>query len=146
MLIGSQSERWRMVWLFLSLLAGTALAQSVQQCPLQKEILPCSCSVKKFGLDIICEFADFSHISKAMDVLKKRQNTIIVYLKLRHNNLPKLPGFVFLGLEIIHLTIHNSSLAVVEETSLTSIGKNCYYILQGNKLGLYLPTIIIDST
>ena len=122
MLIGRQSERWRMAWLLLSVIGGTAIAQTVQQCPPQKELLPCSCSVKKSGLDIICEFTDFSHISKAMDVLKKRQNTIIVYLKLRHNSLPKLQGFVFLGLDIIHLTIHNSSLAVIEETSLTSIG------------------------
>nr|CAD7439956.1 unnamed protein product [Timema bartmani] len=75
------------------------------------------------GLDIVCEFTDLSHIAKAMSVLKGKQNIVIFYLKLRHNNLPKLQGFVFLGLEISHLTIHNSSLAVVEESSLSSIGK-----------------------
>jgi len=32
-------------------------------------------------------------------------------------------SFVFLGLDIRHLTIHNSSLAVVEETALSSVGK-----------------------
>lgn len=57
-----------------------------------------------------------------MSVLKGK-SYIIFYLKLRHNNLKKLPGFVFFGLDIRHLTIHNSSLSVVEEASLSSIGK-----------------------
>lgn len=37
--------------------------------------------------------------------------------------MPKLQGYVFLGLDIRHLTIHNSSLAVLEESSLSSIGE-----------------------
>jgi len=48
--------------------------------------------------------------------------SIIFYLKLRHNNLPKLQGFVFLALDIRHLTIHNSSLAAIEENALSSLG------------------------
>ncbi|KAI4461021.1 hypothetical protein MML48_5g00010547 [Holotrichia oblita] len=92
-----------------------------QQCPPRQDILPCSCSVKKNGLDILCEFTDQQHISNAMAVLKGK-SFVIFYLKLRHNNLRKLPGFVFLGLDIRHLTIHNSSLSVVEEASLSSIG------------------------
>ncbi|XP_023313474.1 insulin-like growth factor-binding protein complex acid labile subunit [Trichogramma pretiosum] len=99
-------------------------AENLSQCPTIQEMIPCSCTVKKNGLDVICEFTDFKHISRAMDSLKKRQNSIIFYLKLRHNDLPKLQGFVFLGLNIHHLTIHNSSLAVIEETSLSSIGKS----------------------
>lgn len=97
--------------------------QNTQQCPPLTEIFPCTCSIKKNGLDIICESTDFNHISKAMDSLKKRQNSVIFYLKLRHNIMPKLQGFVFLGLDIHHLTIHNSSLAVIEEASLSSVGK-----------------------
>lgn len=113
---------------FLLLSLKTAVkSQSVQQCPKTIEITPCTCSIKKNGLDVICEFTDFNHINKAMDSLKRRQNSIIFYLKLRHNNMPKLQGFVFLGLDIYHLTIHNSSLAVVEETSLSSIGKFLIY-------------------
>jgi hypothetical protein len=73
-------------------------------------------------LDILCEFTDQQHISTAMGVLKRKE-FVIFYLKLRHNNLRKLPGFIFLGLDIRHLTIHNSSLSTVEETSLSSIGK-----------------------
>lgn len=119
----NHSRRWITFCLVLLIFGGTVLTQTTQQCPTQIEIEPCKCGVKKSGLDIICELTDLVHISKAMDILKKRQNTIVVYLKLRHNSLPKLPGFVFLGLDIIHLTIHNSSLAVIEETSLTSIGK-----------------------
>lgn len=97
--------------------------QVIQQCPPANEIDPCQCSVKKNGLDILCELTDLTHITKAMQILKGKPSLIIFYLKLRHNNLPKLQGFVFLGMDIRHLTIHNSSLAVVEEASLSSIGK-----------------------
>jgi hypothetical protein len=79
------------------------------------------CTVKKNGLDILCELTDQQHISRAMSKLKT-SNEVIFYLKLRHNNLPKLQDFLFLGLNIHHLTIHNSSLAVVEESSLNSLG------------------------
>jgi hypothetical protein len=111
-------------WLYFAIVVKFIVkAQIIQQCPPQSEISPCICSIKKNGLDVICEFTDFNHISKAMDGLKRRQNSIIFYLKLRHNNMPKLQGFVFLGLDIHHLTIHNSSLAVIEEASLSSIGE-----------------------
>lgn len=109
----------------LLVLTYKAEAQTSQQCPPAPEIYPCTCSIKKNGLDVICEFTDFSRIGKAMDSLKKRQNSIIFYLKLRHNYIPKLHGFVFLGLDIHHLTIHNSSLQVVEESALSSTGMFC---------------------
>lgn len=96
--------------------------QIVQQCPPASDVDPCQCSVKKNGLDILCELTDLQHITRAMTKLKSKPSLIIFYLKLRHNNLPKLQGFVFLGMDIRHLTIHNSSLAVVEEASLSSIG------------------------
>lgn len=103
----------------------------VQTCPSANEISPCACSVKKNGLDILCEATDISHINRAMGTLKGK-NPIIFYLKLRHNNLPKLQGFVFLALDIRHLTIHNSSLAVIEETALSSLGK-CLCIMTLHK-------------
>lgn len=102
------------------------LLQLQQQCPPRGEIAPCTCTVKKNGLDILCEFTDPQHIENAMGVLKGK-TLVIFYLKLRHNNLRKLPGFVFLGLDIRHLTIHNSSLSVVEEASLSSIGKKLFH-------------------
>ncbi|XP_066593788.1 leucine-rich repeat-containing protein let-4 [Prorops nasuta] len=114
------------IWISILLscfIESLCLAQTAQSCPPHGEISPCTCSVKKSGLDILCEFTDHSHISRAMSILKGKTNTIIFYLKLRHNNLPKLQGFIFLGLDIHHLTIHNSSLGAVEETSLSSIGK-----------------------
>lgn len=95
---------------------------ATQICPANNEISPCACNVKKNGLDILCEATDIHHINRAMDTLKGK-NPIIFYLKLRHNNLPKLQGFVFLGLDIRHLTIHNSSLAVIEQAALSSLGK-----------------------
>lgn len=111
--------------------SNTLMFQVQQQCPARSDISPCACSVKKNGLDILCEFTDQTHISSAMSILKGRP-LVIFYLKLRHNNLRKLPGFVFLGLDIRHLTIHNSSLSVVEEASLSSIGtqsNNIVFIL-----------------
>lgn len=93
-----------------------------QTCPASSEIGPCACQVKKNGLDILCEATDVGHITRAMSALKGK-NPIIFYLKLRHNNLPKLQGFLFLALDIRHLTIHNSSLAAIEETSLSSLGE-----------------------
>ncbi|EDW74090.1 uncharacterized protein Dwil_GK21558, isoform A [Drosophila willistoni] len=108
----------------LILCLGQALAQSTPQqvCPEQNDISPCICTVKKNGLDILCETTDLVHITKSMGTLKGK-SPIIFYLKLRHNNLPKLQGFVFLALDIRHLTIHNSSLAAIEENALSSLGK-----------------------
>ena len=97
-----------------------------QTCPQANEISPCVCTVKKNGLDILCEATDSTHIGNAMTVLKGK-NAIIFYLKLRHNTLRKLHGFIFLGLDIRHLTIHNSSLSAIEETSLSSLGRFHYY-------------------
>lgn len=115
---------WLVTCLVTTKVVGKAATgnQIIHQCPPATEVEPCQCSVKKNGLDILCEFTDLQHISRAMTKLKSRPSLIIFYLKLRHNNLPKLQGFVFLGMDIRHLTIHNSSLAVVEETSLSSIG------------------------
>lgn len=112
---------WRLAWL-VCLLSATSLAQTTSFCPDQRDISPCFCTMKKAGLDIVCEQTDLLHITKAMDVLKGKSNTVVFYLRLRHNNLPKLQGFMFLGLEIRHLTIHNSTLGTVEESSLSSIG------------------------
>ncbi|XP_076662828.1 uncharacterized protein LOC143366019 isoform X2 [Andrena cerasifolii] len=112
---------WTLVWT-VCLVMGLSSAQTSQLCPSHAEITPCSCSVKKSGLDIVCEFTDLSHISKVMSTLKGKPNTVIFYLRLRHNSMAKLQPYVFLGLDIRHLTIHNSSLAVLEESSLSSIG------------------------
>ncbi|KOB79231.1 Uncharacterized protein OBRU01_00771 [Operophtera brumata] len=111
-------------WLLLCcvvLLARPAHPQGAQQCPGSNTITPCSCTVKKNGLDILCEFTEQQHIQKAMNTLRSKP-MIIFYLKLRHNNLAKLPSYIFLGLDIRHLTVHNSSLAVIEDSSLSSIG------------------------
>uniref|UniRef100_A0A1A9UZ45 LRRCT domain-containing protein n=1 Tax=Glossina austeni TaxID=7395 RepID=A0A1A9UZ45_GLOAU len=103
------------------LVLGQQQAQQ-QVCPEQNVIAPCICTVKKNGLDILCETTDLVHITKSLGTLKDK-SPIIFYLKLRHNNLPKLQGFVFLALDIRHLTIHNSSLAAIEESALSSLGK-----------------------
>lgn len=117
-------EMMRLVWLALWWYAPVlGQVSPSSQCPAPQEITPCQCQVKKSGLDVMCEFTDNFHISKALTVLKGRPNIVVFYLKLRHNNLPKLQSFVFLGIDIRHLTVHNSSLALVEESSLSSMGK-----------------------
>lgn len=110
------------VLLFIAPLINGQQNSPQQTCPAVNEISPCVCQVKKNGLDILCEATDYVHITRAMTALKPK-SPIIFYLKLRHNSLPKLQGFIFLALDIRHLTIHNSSLAVIEETSLSSLGK-----------------------
>jgi len=92
------------------------------QCPSRNDLFPCMCTVKTNGLDILCEYTDQQHINHAMTKLKE-SNEVIFYLKLRHNNLPKLLDFVFFGLDIRHLNIHNSSLTVIEESSISSLGR-----------------------
>ena len=110
-------------WLLLAVGVGAQAQLQIQLCPNHMDISPCSCEVKKSGLDLLCEFTNLQNITRTMSALKsKPSSTVIFYLRLRHNNLPKLQGFVFLGLDIRHLTIHNSSLGVVEESSLSSIG------------------------
>lgn len=118
-----------MTWVVLIICVGRGLGQTIARCPNQADIRPCSCSVKKNGLDVICESTDHVHITSALTALKT-QNAVIFYLKLRHNNLPKLQGFIFLGLVVQHLAIHNSSLATVEESSLSSIGKLFNFVLE----------------
>ncbi|CAH2241188.1 jg3254 [Pararge aegeria aegeria] len=124
--VGDRKWYFNMVprWLLaccVVLLARPAHPQGAQQCPPQNTITPCSCTVKKNGLDILCEFTEQQHIQKAMNTLRSKP-MIIFYLKLRHNNLAKLPSYIFLSLDIRHLTVHNSSLAVIEDSSLSSIG------------------------
>ncbi|KAJ8981994.1 hypothetical protein NQ317_013646 [Molorchus minor] len=110
--------RW--AWAVLAGLCALATCEVQQHCPSRLEIAPCTCQVKKNGLDILCESTNQTGINDAMGGLKGKP-LVIFYLKLRHNNLRKLTAFVFLGLDIRHLTIHNSSLSVVEEASLSSI-------------------------
>ncbi|XP_017097531.2 leucine-rich repeat-containing protein 15 isoform X1 [Drosophila bipectinata] len=126
----ASTQQWQMqpgnlAVMMLLLVLHQVLAQGPppqQVCPEQSDISPCICTVKKNGLDILCETTDLAHITKSMGTLKGK-SPIIFYLKLRHNNLPKLQGFVFLALDIRHLTIHNSSLAAIEENALSSLGK-----------------------
>ena len=110
------------LWWICLMWGWAHVAPQTHQCPSHHDLAPCACTVKKNGLDLLCEFTDQQHITHAMTALKG-SSEVIFYLKLRHNSLPKLQDFVFLGLDIRHLTIHNSSLAVVEESSLSSLGR-----------------------
>jgi metal-dependent hydrolase (beta-lactamase superfamily II) len=80
------------------------------------------CTVKTNGLDILCDSTDQHHIHHAMSKLETSNETIF-YLKLSHNHLPTLQDFLFLGLHVHQLTIHNSSLAVIEESSIYYLGR-----------------------
>ncbi|XP_076162218.1 uncharacterized protein LOC143144078 isoform X2 [Ptiloglossa arizonensis] len=135
---------WRLVWM-LCVILGVSMAQTSQPCPSHHEIAPCSCTLKKSGLDIVCEYTSLSHISKVMGTLKGKLNIVIFYLRLRHNNLPKLQRYVFLGLDIRHLTIHNSSLAVLEESSLSSIGTGLTQLDLSQNALLSVPSIALQD-
>lgn len=128
------------VLLFIAPLINGQQNGPQQTCPAVNEISPCVCQVKKNGLDILCEATDYMHITRAMTALKPK-SPIIFYLKLRHNSLPKLQGFIFLALDIRHLTIHNSSLAVIEETSLSSLGK--LHVWEFKNLSHWFPNFFV---
>ncbi|KAF4524248.1 hypothetical protein B566_EDAN008794 [Ephemera danica] len=139
----------------------------MSKCPLasNETVSPCVCTVKKNGLDLMCENTDHSHISRAMTILKGK-NVVIYYLKLRHNTLPKMQGrvpileivlvkfsaencnakkFMFLGLDIRHLTIHNSNLTVLEEAALSSLGKGLTQLDLSQNSILQVPTASIKT-
>lgn len=55
--------RWLLVCCVV-LCARPAHPQGAQQCPAPNTMTPCSCTVKKNGLDILCEFTEQQHIQK----------------------------------------------------------------------------------
>lgn len=59
---------WLVVCLVV-LLARPAYQQGAQQCPPANTITPCSCTVKKNGLDILCEFTEQQHIQKVIGII-----------------------------------------------------------------------------
>ena len=75
------------------------------------------------GLDIACENANEEQIKSSIDILKKDAYTIF-YLKLRNCLLRKLPDYIFLGLEVIHLTIIRSNVSVIDRASLSALAGN----------------------
>lgn len=58
--------RWWCIASCLSCFLSLVLAQPLQSCPANQDISPCVCTVKKNGLDILCEviYHPFLHIRK----------------------------------------------------------------------------------
>lgn len=69
-------------WLLLCcvvLLARPAHPQGAQQCPASNTITPCSCTVKKNGLDILCEFTEQQHIQKVSIQLVNNADALVCW-------------------------------------------------------------------
>ncbi|XP_050711081.1 leucine-rich repeats and immunoglobulin-like domains protein 1 isoform X7 [Eriocheir sinensis] len=93
----------------------------VIKCPSPLEIAPCTCREMKKGLDIVCDNTDHKHVRNALDVLKK-QPVMIYWMKVRNCNLPRIPDYVFLGLDVYHLNIIRSNVSAIERSSLSALG------------------------
>ncbi|XP_026681002.1 leucine-rich repeat-containing G-protein coupled receptor 4-like [Diaphorina citri] len=98
-------------FLCLLLLLPCCLLQSVQQCPPHNEISPCQCSVKKNGLDILCEFTDNQKIQVPSDALRPLDR--LRHLDLRANNITSLSDDTFshFGDSITFLNLQKNGLA-----------------------------------
>ena len=73
------------------------------------------------GLDIVCEKAGERQIVSALDVLKKDSYNIF-WMKIRNCVLARIPDYVFLGLEVIHLSIIRSNVSNIDRSSLSALG------------------------
>ena len=88
-------------WLNMILVMGVVLLMSVGStlarnlCP--ANIAPCTCTVKTKGLVVNCENQNTEKIQGVMNVIKESHGTIISYLTLRMNNMPRLPDHIFMG-------------------------------------------------
>ncbi|KAK7071639.1 hypothetical protein SK128_003220, partial [Halocaridina rubra] len=92
-------------------------------CPSSHEIHPCTCRVMSKGLDIVCDHIDEKHVHSALDVLKKKP-FIIYWMKFRNCNLPRIPDYIFLGLDVRHLNIIRSNVSAIDRSSLSALGSN----------------------
>ncbi|XP_069949640.1 chondroadherin isoform X3 [Cherax quadricarinatus] len=118
------------------------------QCPSMHEISPCTCRVitkgKDSGLDIVCDHADQKHVRNALDVLKKNPYTIY-WMKFRNCNLPRLPDYVFLGLDVRHLNIIRSNVSVIERSSLSALGSTLSTLDLSNNKIREVPSLALAS-
>uniref|UniRef100_T1J2L8 LRRCT domain-containing protein n=1 Tax=Strigamia maritima TaxID=126957 RepID=T1J2L8_STRMM len=107
------------------LLVMAPLIATKRTCPLEKDLIPCRCqSRNKGGVDLTCERASLDAITRALDLMRETEQTI-VYLKLRQSKIGHLPDNIFDNLDVKHIIMTNSSL--------TSVGKSAFAGLD-NKL------------
>ncbi|CAL4131800.1 unnamed protein product [Meganyctiphanes norvegica] len=117
-------------------------------CPPPNEITPCTCRVitkgKDPGLDIVCDHADEKHITNAMGILKKRPFTIY-WMKFRNCNLPRLPDYLFLGMDVRHLHIIRSNVSHIDRSSLSALGSNLKALDLANNQIRRVPTEALSA-
>lgn len=112
--------RSAMVIAAVAVLLGTAKAAAGISCLPNKDISPCTCKEKSRGPSIACENVEEAQIMLSLGVLKNR-STVIYRLMFRGSNFPKVHDYVFLGLDVQHLTMSKTNISVVEESSLRTL-------------------------
>ena len=80
-----------------------------EKCPRQSTT-HCTCRSKKSGLDITCEDVDTDELHEFAKILKSSSTDhLIRYFKIRNSNIPHLDDYLFMGMKIEHLYIHDCS-------------------------------------
>jgi len=118
------------------------------ECPERTKFYPCRCKEKRKGLDIICEKAEIDDLQRATTMLKEasqgsKVDFTIGYFKIRDSSMRKLPDYVFMGLNIVHLMIYNSDLSALMPNSLTSLASTLRHLVLSNNNLDKVPTLAI---
>ncbi|XP_066937429.1 carboxypeptidase N subunit 2-like isoform X3 [Macrobrachium rosenbergii] len=127
---------------------NVAESPRVITCPSIQEIHPCTCRViskgKESGLDIVCDHADDKHVRSALDILKRKPFTIY-WMKFRNCKMPRVPDYLFLGLQVKHLNIIRSNVSTVERSSLSALGMTLQSLDLANNNIREVPTVALNT-
>jgi len=89
-------------------------SQTVRQmsCPLTR--------MMSKGLDVVCERASEKILVNAFKEVRE-QPFNVYYLKIRNSNLPRIPDYMFTGLEVHHMIVIRSNVTIIEKSALASL-------------------------
>ncbi|XP_066937440.1 leucine-rich repeat-containing protein let-4-like [Macrobrachium rosenbergii] len=118
--ISSGVKVMAVIMIAITTLLGEARTAEGTTCLPASDIHPCTCKEKSRGPSVICENVNETEIMQSLKVLKKRSN-IIYRLMFRSCDLQRVRDYLFLGLNVEHLTMSRSNISVVEESSLRTL-------------------------
>jgi len=120
--------------------------QGKQHCPTKIAMRQCRCKDKKNGLDIVCEKVSLSQLETVTSEMKKHNRVSkieynIAYFKIRDSSIHRLPDYIFMGLNIVHLMIYNSQLSSLMPNSLSSLSASLKHLVLSNNNIQEVPTM-----
>ncbi|XP_068221652.1 insulin-like growth factor-binding protein complex acid labile subunit isoform X3 [Palaemon carinicauda] len=123
---------------------NVAESPRVITCPSIQEIHPCTCRVMSKGLDIVCDHADDKHVLSALAILKRKPFTIY-WMKFRNCKMPRVPDYLFMGLQVKHLNIIRSNVSTIERSSLSALGMTLQSLDLANNNIREVPTAALNT-